>query len=118
MPFKSLLACIHREAVGEAHSEGAEAAREEAEEALMARRRGGPRGGINRQGKLWFNGRGTSRGKRAPIRWGRHGDFRSCMRLAKHVPARMRAGFCANRHREAVGTWPGRHGGRRGGKRR
>lgn len=74
------------------------------------RGRSGPPGGINRQGKLYYSNRGTSRGKRSAINWGRHGKasgFYQCLRLARHVPARMRKGYCSNRGLEATGRRPG-----------
>ena len=72
--------------------------------------RGGPPGGINEQGKLWFSNQGTSRGKRSPINWALHrkaSGFYQCMSLARHVPARMRAGFCSNMGLRATGRRPG-----------
>lgn len=77
----------------------------------MAKGRGGRgrgRGFIARQGIRWANNRGTNKGKKAPIGWGSPGDFRRCLRVMHHVPARMRKGYCANRHKEATGRWPGR----------
>lgn len=79
-------------------------------------RRGGPQGGIARQGIRWFNNSGTSRGKRVGIAYGSPGSYRACLRKAHHVPARMRHGYCANRYHEATGRWPGKHNGRFGRK--
>jgi hypothetical protein len=55
----------------------------------------------------------------AKIGWGTDGDFKRCEALAgKHVPPEQVAGFCANRHHDATGTWPGpnAHKGGHGGK--
>lgn len=90
----------------------------------MARRRrggrgrGGPPGGIAHQGKLYWSNRGTSRGKRSKVRYGRHGkggDFYQCVR---HMRGKVRDpnAYCAVRHREATGKWPGKHG--KGGRKR
>lgn len=89
----------------------------------MARRRGrrGPPGGIAHQGKLYWSSKGTSRGKRAKIGWGRHGDFMRCVR---HMRGKIRdpKGYCQRRHIQATGSPAGRHGGkssrRRGGRKR
>lgn len=41
------------------------------------------------------------------IRWGTSGDFTRCVRLLrKHLGARAE-GYCALRHKEMNGTWPG-----------
>jgi hypothetical protein len=79
----------------------------------MARRRGGPPGGIANQGRLYWSSQGTSRGKRAPIHWGVSGDFMQCVR---HMRGKVRdpKGYCQERHIQATGFPAGRHGGGRG----
>lgn len=56
----------------------------------------------------WTKGKGA-----AKIRWGVPGDFDRCRRqLAKYVQnPDWLAGLCANMHKEATGTWPGRKRG-------
>lgn len=55
--------------------------------------------------RYWVRGKGA-----AKIRWGAPGDFNRCRRqLAKYVSPVFLAGTCANLHKEALGTWPGRH---------
>jgi hypothetical protein len=45
----------------------------------------------------------------AKIRWGTAGDFDRCRAIAgKYMPPGETAGFCANRHKEATGQWPGK----------
>lgn len=95
----------------------------------LSRNRGrkGPPGGIATQGKLYWDNKGTSRGKRSGLPWGHHGkggDFYQCVaRLSKHMTPQQAKGYCAERHHDATGQWPGRkrkmngtgvrHGGRR-----
>uniref|UniRef100_UPI003F49B2E7 hypothetical protein n=1 Tax=Nonomuraea sp. CA-251285 TaxID=3240002 RepID=UPI003F49B2E7 len=57
--------------------------------------------------KSWYvRGEGA-----AKIRWGQPGDFMRCVRLAgKHMTPDKAKAFCANRHKEALGAWPGREG--------
>lgn len=44
----------------------------------------------------------------AKIRWPEKGSFDRCVRIAgKHMEPEMAKGFCANRHHDATGTWPG-----------
>lgn len=53
----------------------------------------------------WTKGPGA-----AKIGWGAPGDFRRCEALlAPYVKPQHLAGYCANRHYDALGTWPGRH---------
>ena len=54
--------------------------------------------------RRWYTrGEGAAR-----IRWGTPGDFNRCVRLAgRHMPLEKAKGFCALRHREALGVWPG-----------
>lgn len=58
--------------------------------------------------RYWVRGKGA-----AKIRWGAPGDFNRCRRqLAKYVQnPDWLAGLCANMHKEATGTWPGRQRG-------
>ncbi|GLY32119.1 hypothetical protein [Kineosporia sp. NBRC 101731] len=45
----------------------------------------------------------------ARIRWGTGGDFGRCVAIAgKHMTTEQAEGYCANRHREATGQWPGK----------
>ena len=71
---------------------------------------GGPdrnRGGAEKLRRYWTHGAGA-----AKIAWGTPGDFKRCVALLEeHMPGRAE-GYCANRHKEATGGWPGRgHGG-------
>lgn len=48
----------------------------------------------------------------ALIQWGVDGDFYRCVAIAgKHMTSENAKGFCANRHKGALGTWPGDHDG-------
>jgi 8-oxo-dGTP pyrophosphatase MutT (NUDIX family) len=52
----------------------------------------------------WVRGEGA-----AKIGWGVPGDFDRCrVNLAKYVKPQYLAGYCANRHYDALGFWPGR----------
>lgn len=52
----------------------------------------------------WTRGKGA-----AKIRWGFGGDFNRCRRaLAKYVRPDQLGGVCANLHKAATGTWPGK----------
>jgi len=52
----------------------------------------------------WVRGPGA-----AKIGWGTPGDFNRCrLHLAKYVKPQHLAGYCANRHYDALGFWPGR----------
>ena len=56
----------------------------------------------------WVRGAGA-----AKIGWGAPGDFNRCrVLLAPYVKARYLAGYCANRHKDALGFWPGNHRGK------
>lgn len=69
------------------------------------------RGGAEQLRRYWTRGAGGQR-----IRWGVPGDFRRCVaEVERHMPGRAE-GYCANRHREATGQWPG--AGRRHGRRK
>jgi len=62
----------------------------------------------------WTRGKGA-----AKIRWGTSGDFNRCRsQLAKYVKAQYLNGYCANRHYDATGFWPGRAPSEGGGARR
>ena len=52
----------------------------------------------------WVRGPGA-----AKIGWGTPGDFNRCrLQLGKYVKPQYLAGYCANRHFDALGFWPGR----------
>jgi hypothetical protein len=52
----------------------------------------------------WTHGKGALK-----IRWGTSGDFNRCTRaLAKYLPPTAVHGACANLHKLATGSWPGR----------
>jgi hypothetical protein len=52
----------------------------------------------------WVRGPGA-----AKIGWGTPGDFNRCrLNLAKYVKPQYLSGYCANRHYDALGFWPGR----------
>ena len=52
----------------------------------------------------WTHGKGA-----AKINWGVPGDFNRCRtHLAKYVKPQYLNGYCANRHYDALGFWPGR----------
>lgn len=52
--------------------------------------------------KYWVGGKGAVK-----IAWGTSGDFTRCVRqLKKYLGARTE-GYCAKRHKETVGYWPG-----------
>lgn len=53
----------------------------------------------------WTRGKGA-----AKIRWGTGGDFNRCRRaLGKYLRPDQVAGACANLHKAATGTWPGKN---------
>jgi hypothetical protein len=55
----------------------------------------------------WTKGPGA-----AKIGWGTGGDFNRCrMQLAKYIKPNHLSGYCANRHKDALGFWPGEHRG-------
>jgi hypothetical protein len=52
----------------------------------------------------WVKGAGA-----AKIGWGTPGDFNRCrLAVAEYVKPQYLAGYCANRHYDALGFWPGR----------
>lgn len=61
----------------------------------------------------WTHGEGAKK-----IKWGVKGDFDRCVRqlmLHGHMTAEQAKGYCAERHHEALGVWPGQeHGGKKG----
>lgn len=51
----------------------------------------------------WTHGEGA-----AKIAWGVPGDFDRCRaNLAEHIKPQYLNGYCANRHKDAIGVWPG-----------
>jgi hypothetical protein len=53
----------------------------------------------------WTKGEGA-----AKISWGTSGDFNRCRTLlAEYVKPQYLSGYCANRHYDALGFWPGEH---------
>lgn len=65
------------------------------------------RGNAEQLRRYWTHGEGA-----AKIRWGEPGDFKRCVRaVEKHMPGRAE-GYCANRHKEALGVWPGQEHGK------
>lgn len=58
--------------------------------------------------RYWTRGKGGA----TKVRWGTHGDFNRCVRhLRKYI--RDPKGYCALRHKAALGIWPAQHGKRR-----
>jgi len=54
--------------------------------------------------RYWTKGKGALK-----IRWGVPGDFNRCrLQLAKYIKPQYLNGYCANRHYDALGFWPGR----------
>ncbi len=72
---------------------------------LMDEKAGGPdknRGGADKLRKYWTVGKGG-----AKIRWGSEGDWTRCVtQLSKYLGPRAK-GYCALRHKEMNGIWPG-----------
>lgn len=53
----------------------------------------------------WVRGKGA-----AKIGWGAPGDFNRCRAfLAEYIKPMYLAGYCSNRHKDALGFWPGEH---------
>lgn len=53
----------------------------------------------------WVRGPGA-----AKIAWGTPGDFNRCrINLAEYIKPQYLNGYCANRHKDAMGIWPGEH---------
>lgn len=60
------------------------------------------RGGAEDLRHYWTTGEGGTK-----IGWGTSGDFTRCVALLEeHMPGRAE-GYCANRHKEMTGMWPG-----------
>lgn len=58
----------------------------------------------NRLREYWVHGKGALK-----IDWGVPGDFNRCRtNLAQYVKPQYLSGYCANRHYDALGFWPGR----------
>ncbi len=54
----------------------------------------------------WYN-----EGGNGIIQWGSDGDWTRCYNKAKqYLPDEDAKGFCANRHHDALGYWPGECG--------
>jgi hypothetical protein len=54
--------------------------------------------------RYWTKGKGA-----AKIGWGTPGDFNRCRaQLSKYIKPQYLSGYCANRHYDALGFWPGR----------
>lgn len=70
---------------------------------------------IAEQGQRYWSGEGTNRGRRSDITWGVPGDFGKCVaESTPHLGAGAK-GYCAERHHQATGAWPG-HAPGEGGK--
>lgn len=52
--------------------------------------------------KYWMRGVGAVK-----IRWGAKGDFTRCVRQLRPYLGARTEGYCAKRHKESVGFWPG-----------
>lgn len=60
-------------------------------------------GNATRLRRYWTRGAGA-----AQIGWGTAGDFQRCVtQVSKYMTKRQARGYCANRHKAAVGKWPG-----------
>jgi hypothetical protein len=60
------------------------------------------RGSAEKLRKYWTVGEGA-----AKIRWNSPGDMTRCMRIMRKYLGGRAAGYCALRHREMTGNWPG-----------
>jgi HK97 family phage portal protein len=57
--------------------------------------------------QYWTHGAGA-----AKIRWGEPGDFDRCVReVTEHAQLSDPKGYCADRHHDALGVWPGQEKG-------
>ena len=65
------------------------------------------RGGAEKLRRWYVHGEGAAR-----IRWGEPGDFMRCVRIAGKHMSRAK-GYCANRHKDALGVWPGQEDGKK-----
>lgn len=60
-------------------------------------------GGAEDLRHYWTNGAGAVK-----IAWGTPGDFTRCVAfLSEHMTPEQAKGYCANRHKEVTGMWPG-----------
>lgn len=116
----SFIRLLHEDGMGEVDwdvVEEASAALEAKafEAALEAKAEGGHdrnRGNAEQLRRWYVHGGGAAR-----IRWGEGGDFMRCVRLAgKHMTPERAKGYCALRHRDATGGWPGHAPTEVGGK--
>lgn len=58
----------------------------------------------------WTQGEGA-----AKIAWGTPGDFRRCrVAVAEYIKPQYLNGYCANRHYDAIGVWPGQEASNQG----
>lgn len=72
------------------------------------------RGGNTQTLRDYWSGKGkfkASKGSKK-IRWGQPGDFLRCVAATRKY-VRDPKGYCALRHRQAIGVWPGQESGRR-----
>lgn len=61
----------------------------------------------------WTHGKGAVE----QIQWGVPGDFNRCRTaLAEWIKPNYLSGYCANRHHDALGVWPGQEGGGHGNR--
>lgn len=61
------------------------------------------RGGAEELREYWLTGQGG-----IEIGWGTPGDFSRCVvLLSEHMTPERAKGYCANRHKDATGMWPG-----------
>lgn len=72
------------------------------------------RGGNAQTLRDYWSGKGKFRRSKGAvkIRWGQPGDFMRCVRATSKY-LRDPKGYCALRHRQAIGVWPGQEGGGR-----
>lgn len=57
---------------------------------------------VERLKRYWSHGEGA-----AKIQWGVPGDFKRCVKQVRKYMGTRAEGYCALRHKEATGTWPG-----------
>jgi len=70
---------------------------------------------IVEQGRRYWSDQPTSTGKTAGIGYDRPGDFADCVARTTRFLGAGAKGFCAERHHDATGAWPG-HAPGEGGK--
>jgi hypothetical protein len=72
------------------------------------------RGGSAQTLRNYWSGKGKFRNSKGSkkIRWGQPGDFKRCVRATRKYLARPE-GYCALRHKQAIGVWPGQESGKR-----